>query len=133
MSQNSLVPISGITQQLESMALHAYEMRHRVIAHNIANADSIGFQPLRLNFEDQLGALRAALKEGQSAERLSELIGQIQPKIEVDVGEKAGVTQPGENLDDQLVALTQNTLDYEAMLTVVSRLGSLSRLAITGS
>jgi len=63
MAQGPLVAISGVTRQLETMALHAFEMRHRVIAHNIANVDSEGFQPLRLNFEEQLEPLRSGAAE----------------------------------------------------------------------
>jgi len=125
--------ISPVTQQLESMALRAYELRQRVIAHNIANVDSVGFQPLRVNFDEQLGPLRAAIRGEESATRIADLASQVQPSVETEAATSSALTTPGENLDDQLVALTQNTLDYEAMLTVLSRLGGLTRLAITGS
>ena len=133
MAQGALVPISGVTPQLERLALHAFELRQRVIAHNIANVDSVGFQPLRVNFEEQLGPLRAAIRAQESPSRLEALAAQVQPRVETETESSSPFAAPGENLDDQLVTLTQNTLDYEAMLTVVSRLGSLNRLAITGS
>jgi len=48
--------------------------------------------------------------------RVAALVSQVQPKVEVAEASTGVFTEPGENLDDQLVALTQNTLDYEAML-----------------
>lgn len=133
MAQDAIISISGVTQQLETMALHNYELRHRVIAHNIANVDSVGFQPLRVDFEEQLEPLRAAVREQESPAQIAALISQVHPRVELTAASSSAMSGPGENLDDQLVALTQNTLDYEAMLTVVSRFGSLDRLAISGN
>ncbi len=133
MAEGALIQISGVTQQLEHMALRAFELRQRVIAHNIANVDSVGFRPLRVNFEEQLGPLRAAIEAQDSPDRIAALAAQVRPEVETEDATATPFATPGENLDEQLVALTKNTLDYEAMLTVVSRLGGLRRLAISGS
>jgi flagellar basal-body rod protein FlgB len=57
--------ISGIlnsaTSELVLRALDAGVMRHAVHAANIANASVEGYQPLRLEFSEQLAAARTAL------------------------------------------------------------------------
>ena len=133
MAQASVAAVSGTTQDLVHLALQAYELRHKVIAHNIANVDSQGFQPLRLNFEEQLGPLQQAVQSHASAAEIARLAAQVHPRIEPEAAPAGALAEPGEKLDDQLVALTQNTLDYEALLTVVARYGALNRIAITGS
>jgi flagellar basal-body rod protein FlgB len=133
MPQTQLLAVTGATQGLMRLALQAYELRHRVIANNIANVDSEGFRPATLNFEQQLGPLRAAVAAGASPARLEELAARVHPHAEVEADAPGAPAEPGEKLDDQLVALTQNTLEYETMLTVMARYGGLTHLAITGS
>ena len=53
----------AITVEMAKLALDAASLRHQAIAHNIANANSPGFAPVRVSFEDQLGAVRAALRD----------------------------------------------------------------------
>jgi len=51
--------ISEKTFSLMQKMLDFYAARHRVIAHNIANADVKGFKPQQLQFADELQSLLA--------------------------------------------------------------------------
>lgn len=133
MSVDALAGVSGVTRQLEIMALHAYDLRQRVIANNIANIDAEGYKPLRVDFEDQLGPLREAIARGDAPERISALASAIRPQVEAVQTDSVLTGDSAENLDDQMVAMTQNTLDYEAMLTAIARLDGLNQLAISGA
>ena len=46
--------IGGITSQLVKAALDVASLRHEVIANNIANANTQGFSPKKVGFEEYL-------------------------------------------------------------------------------
>lgn len=74
--------VQTVTQKLASMALDAYSQRHRLLANNIANIHSDGFQAKRLNFESQLSGLREAVVAGGSDVEIAGLIDQIKPFVD---------------------------------------------------
>ena len=51
----------GVTFALVQLALDAATLRHQATANNLANIHSTGYRPQRVNFEEQLSALREAL------------------------------------------------------------------------
>ncbi|TAM10069.1 MAG: hypothetical protein EPN72_00510 [Nevskiaceae bacterium] len=132
MSHLPVFAVDGATLRLANLALDAYAQRHRVISENIANIHADDFQPLSLNFEQQLGALRRAVKDGVPDTVIDRLVGQVHPYA-VETQSAAQPSRPSERLDDQMTALVFNTLNYESMLTAVGRMESIYRLAITGS
>jgi flagellar basal-body rod protein FlgB len=113
------------------MALDAYSARQQVLANNIANSNVDTYRPLRLNFEEQLGPLQAAVETGAGAEELKALIAEVRPFAEAaDADPVTGDRH--QRLDESLTRLAQNTVQYEAMLTAVNRDLSLTRVAISG-
>lgn len=131
MALHPIASVPSTTQQLGSMALALYGLKHRVIAHNVANVDAEGFVPMTVDFQTQLDAIRSAVVDGAPADSIQQLVSRFQPRVAAE--SDAPTLEPGQQLDEQMVALTQNTLDYEAMLTAITRLGSLTRLAATGN
>lgn len=123
--------IQGVTAQLARMSLDAYSMRHSVLAQNIANANTDGYVPLRLNFEEQLKQLSMASNSGASDRQLGALVSQVHPYAELRANEGA-LSDPSLRIDDEIALLAQNTLQYEALLTAVGRQAALMRTAITG-
>jgi flagellar basal-body rod protein FlgB len=119
--------ISGIlnsaTSELVLRALDAGVMRHAVHAANIANASVEGYQPLRLEFSEQLAAARSALlsRDDAAAKRAVRL---LEPQV---APEAAG--RPVQ-LDREVALMMENSVRYQALLGALGKGSSLIRLAI---
>lgn len=110
------------TAALARLALDAASLRHAAIAHNIANARTPGAARLRVNFEEQLAQARRTLEAGTVLDR-SALAG-VRPALEALPSTDALA------LDQQMVEMAQNTLQYQSLLRALSRLGSIRALAV---
>jgi flagellar basal-body rod protein FlgB len=119
--------ISGIlnsaTSDLVLRALDAGAMRHAVHAANIANASVEGYQPLRLDFEDQLAAARTALLSRDDSVAKS-AVSQLEPQVAPD-----GAQRPVQ-LDRETALMMENSVRYQALLGALGKGSSLVRLAI---
>lgn len=102
---------SGMTGLL-SLALDAAGMRQQAIAHNIANANTPGYQRVGVSFENQLTAL-ARSQSGASPSLAS--LGDVRPAF-VQVGDGEPVA-----LDMEVAALSENTLHQQALLKALSK------------
>lgn len=98
-------PLDTAPVQALGQALDGATLRHRVIAHNIANANTPGFTPLRVSFEKQFDA---ALK----------------PVVEPAAGGKV-------ELDVEMAQLAQNSLQYQALLRGLGRYLAILGAAIS--
>jgi flagellar basal-body rod protein FlgB len=123
--------LQGITGRLAHQALDAYYLRHQVLANNIANIDSEGFQAKRLNFEEQLSGLKNAVLSGASDKEILSQLDQVHPFIE-EKPASGPLADPSLRLDEEITQVAQNTLQYETVLTALARRGSLMRIAVTG-
>jgi flagellar basal-body rod protein FlgB len=119
--------ISGIlnsaTSELVLRALDAGVMRHAVHAANIANASVEGYQPLRLEFSEQLAAARSALlsRDDAAAKRAVSL---LEPQVAPE-----GAGRPVQ-LDREVALMMENSVRYQALLGALGKGSSLIRLAI---
>ena len=120
--------IGGVTSQLASLALDAALLRHEVIANNIANVDTPGYQAKRLNFEEQLVGFTTALRSGNE-EMLKDRIDSLKMAME---NSDAMVESRNETveLDREMVKLTENTLSYQALLQAMSKRGDIIKMAV---
>ncbi len=105
--------LEGLGSSMVKLALDAAALRHRAIAHNLANLHSGGYVPLDVSFEAQLDALR----RGQAP---------AQPELAARPGVAPG-PRP-QDADLEMVALAQNTVHYQALLKALG-----TQLAIVGS
>jgi flagellar basal-body rod protein FlgB len=112
-----MTPIDS-TAPLVQLALDAAALRHLAISNNIANAGSPGYRRQRVNFEEQLGAIRAALAGGDAVGQ--GLVRNVQPFLEPAAGAANGLS-PVAALDMDVARLAQNTLHYQALLRAFSR------------
>jgi flagellar basal-body rod protein FlgB len=102
-----------VTKALLVKALDAAALRHQAIAANIANANSVDYRPLRVNFEEQLGFARRALSQGANALTAAD-VASVRPFLEQEPAPKAG--KAAVMIDLEMVKLAQNTLQYQALL-----------------
>ena len=116
-------PVDDNTTALVRLALDAASLRQTVHASNIASAGTDGYQPVRVQFEEHLGAVRDAV----GANRLdASALATAQPAAIVQEG-AAGV-----KLDQEVAAMSQNALHYQALVRLLDKHYSLVSTAIDG-
>lgn len=118
--------IDSPTTALVRLALDAASLRHLALANNIANADSPGYSPQRVNFEQQLAQVRATLAGGRRAEGAD--FAAVRPSVE-ETAPRADASA-ARVLDQELVRVAQNTLHYQALLRASSRFGTIMGMAV---
>ncbi len=109
--------IDPATLQLVNRALDAGALRHQAIAQNIANTNVAGAHAMRVQFEELLGTVQADVAAGRSikAEDVPA------PLLATDV------TGHPIALDEEMAAMSSNSLQYQALLRAVGKqLGILS-------
>jgi flagellar basal-body rod protein FlgB len=99
-----MTPIETSTVGAVALALDAALLRHQAIAANIANVNTAGYQPVRVSFEEHLGA---------QAPRLERVEGEA--KVELDV---------------EVAHLSANTVHYQALLRGLNKQFSILGTAI---
>jgi flagellar basal-body rod protein FlgB len=107
---------------LLARVLDASALRHRVVANNIANVNTPGFQRLDVNFEDELAK---AIEGGQKP-------ALVHPQVVEDptaVPRQDGNTV---DIDKEMGALSKNSLLYQATSQILASRMAALRLAISG-
>lgn len=121
--------LGGVTSQVARLALDAASLRHEITAHNIANAETPGFVPKRVEFAEHLRSLLDAALSGADgrdiATRYSTFKSQIRNGSFV-----ASKTDQLVEVDVEMVNLTENVLYYRAILESLSKRSDVLRMAI---
>lgn len=109
--------IEAVTTRALTLALDAATLRHQVLATNIANAQTPGYVPQRLAFEDQLvqAARDLAARGHIESSSLDGLQMKLQPQLD-----EAGRVQPL-RLDTEMVELSRNAVHYQALVKGLAR------------
>jgi flagellar basal-body rod protein FlgB len=110
---------ADITQVALETAMRGAWTRQTLLTNNIANANTPGYQREELNFQ---GALRSALQEGRSPAEVS-----LQPEV------KPGATNGegnGVSVDRESAQLSENGLEYEAIVQVMGARNEILRSAM---
>lgn len=105
-----------------AQVLDAAALRHRVIAQNVANVNTPGYQRLTVAFEDDLARALAAPS------------GMVPVKPRVVVAEGGAERVDGNNvdIDQEMNNLTKNALLYQAAAQIITNRVGQMRAAITG-
>jgi flagellar basal-body rod protein FlgB len=104
-----LSELTGVTGAMVKLALDAASLRHLVIANNIANANTPGYVPMRVEFEEHLAA---AVRESPSGAVLGRAAA---PAVVPDL-QGLDPLQARVQLDVEAAQLAQNTVQYQALL-----------------
>lgn len=115
--------IDPVTLALVKSALDAGALRQVAHANNLANASTEGYHPFHVVFEERLGAVRAAVSEGQ-AHDLN--LGDV-PVAEL----QADPSAQSVSLDTEVSALSRNALHYQALTKALSRQYALVAMALS--
>jgi flagellar basal-body rod protein FlgB len=111
--------IEAMTTAALGLALDASTLRQQAIAANIANANVSGYMPLRVDFEQQLGAARQALNQGEPLDRWT--LAGVKPQLQELGNDIASGVPPKVMLDMEVAHLAQNGVQYQALTTALSR------------
>lgn len=121
--------VGSLTSSLIMKALDAASLRHAVLAQNIANATTPGYQPLRVNFEEQLAMARNDVLDRANDAGGRRAVESLRPGIEP----ASAVDSGGDDkikLDAEIAKMMQNAVYYQSLLTAMSKNGSIVRMAV---
>jgi flagellar basal-body rod protein FlgB len=110
-------PVTSVTTAALGLALDAAQMRQQAIAANVANHATEGYAPLDVDFEAQLAQARRSLEEGGQLDAAS--LAGVQPKL-VPLAGTDGLPPPI-RLDEQVAAMADNAVRYEALARGLAR------------
>ena len=105
---------------LIAKSLDGLAMRASAISQNISNANSPGYLPIRVSFEDEL---RGAAGAGPDAVRA------VQPQFVRVISSEFDAAL---RIDLEMASASETALRYSALVDVLSRQIQISRLAVTG-
>lgn len=122
--------LQSVTGTMVRVALDGLAQQQRVIANNIANANSAGFTALQLDFES---ALQAAARSDRYAEPAAAKAHLLQIGRQIAAGDYVRESaNPQVQLDLELARMNETVLKYQALIQGLSKSGSLVQMAITG-
>lgn len=120
-----------ITMDLVQLALNVSSLKQQVISNNIANSNTAGYKPLRVDFDKQLQNLSTVLSDRGDSKAAENLMNTLQPKVVIDQ-EANQLGDISVRLDQEMANMTENTVHYQALIESISKKMSLLRLAING-
>lgn len=106
---SAIDPNLGILAKAMSLRLQ----RHSVIAANIANADTPGFRPSQVSFEDEL--------QKSARSKKAERIDAVQARIEIADDGTPRADGNSVNMDRQMSMLSENSITYSATAEFLAR------------
>ena len=114
------MPIFDITQVSLEHAISGANLRQTVLAQNIANANTPGYQRMDVDFH---GALRAAMDSGGS-------MGEVRFAAQRDPLAVLRADGNGVDIDVESANLARNALEYEALVSVAAARVGILRTAM---
>ncbi|MFM1976575.1 MAG: hypothetical protein RL145_1421 [Pseudomonadota bacterium] len=111
--------MNPLTLAVTKQTLDLLALRQAYIAQNIANASSVDYRPVRIEFESELRRLAAL---GQP-EAISDVAVEL---IEEQNGE-------GVRVDMELAEATQTALRFSGLIEMLGRLFALQRLIVSNT
>ncbi|MGH8038019.1 MAG: flagellar basal body rod protein FlgB [Pseudomonas sp.] len=118
---------SEIIKAIASKALDGLQVRQAATAQNIANANSVDYQPLRVSFEEQL---RLTVSEAGTANPadLAREIGALRPSLQWS----ADGPEHGVRIDYEIAQASETSARYAMLIGVLNRTLQIEQLAIKG-
>jgi len=116
--------IDPVTLALVKSALDAGALRQVAHANNVANANTAGYQPFRVLFEEKLDGARDAVRSGHAAQLDLHSLPSAQ-MLQVDASANPL------SLDTEVAAMSQNALQYQALTKALGRHYALLGMAVS--
>ena len=104
-----------LTVNLIRAALDANYIQQMVVSNNIANANTLGYRPKKVDFQNQL----QAIAQGAQSHLGQPVIQEVEGQYKV-------------NIPQQMAQLSQNEMAYRSMITGLNQHNSILESAIMG-
>ncbi|WP_231941304.1 flagellar basal body rod protein FlgB [Burkholderia sp. PAMC 28687] len=112
---------------IASKALDGLFTRQAATAHNVANAGSVNFTPVRVSFEDALRDAAAPQPGDMSATVIARVAG-VQPRIDVPLPLDSNTVK----LDQEIATASETSTRYAMLIAMLDRTLQMQQLAIKG-
>lgn len=121
--------LGGATSNLVKLALDVSVLRQKVIANNIANANTPGYVPNKVSFEEHLTNASINSPQSNTDKQLVMQVETIRNKLNSgDLLLRSGAESV--MLDMEMAGMAENVIRYQALLTGLSKHSSIIKLAI---
>lgn len=116
--------LNSTSRQVVAIALDVASMAHKLIASNIANVDLKNHKATHIDFQQTMAKVDTEMRSAtfNSYQNGSKSIPYV---THIDSTE-------GVMLHQEMLALSQNTIRYQALIESIQGLGSLNKIAISG-
>jgi flagellar basal-body rod protein FlgB len=106
--------------------------RHHLLTANVANADTPGYLPVDMHFENLIGEDQPLTGLSRTAEaHLVGFGGQAgQPELFYDPSEQAGLDGNAVSLDREMAKVSENTVQYNAIAKALQKKLAMLRYAV---
>jgi flagellar basal-body rod protein FlgB len=121
--------IEAITMAAMGLALDAATLRQQAIASNIANANTVGYVPMSVNFEAQLEDARLALSSHGRLDAAS--LAGVAPRLELDQTARTLGMSPKVMIDVEVAHMAQNAVQYQTLVKSLSKHFAIMSLAVS--
>jgi len=116
----------GDTIHVLHNAMNLREQRQQVISSNIANSDTPGYSPARLNFEEQLqNSLSDSEVSLSSSDPKHFPVNSEAPEVQGSISREPSQSRIGDknnvSLDQEMQRLSENQIKYEATSKILSK------------
>ncbi len=120
----------GDTYTAQTRALDASTLRHQVISHNLANANTPNYKRQEVLFEAQLSS--ALDRRDRGGAMGASAVSKVQPQVVTVGGTSTRADGNNVNLESESVSLAENTLRYEVLSQSVGGYFSALKSVISG-
>lgn len=124
------IPVFGLLKQ----KLNWHQTRQKLLSENVANADTPGYVPLDLKQLEAGPRMNKVAAVATLTTNQAHIVSALAGTSDFEVDETAGwETTPSENavvLEEQMIKVTENQMDYQTATSLYSRGLSLLRTAV---
>lgn len=126
--------------QIEMLSLSLRDQRNKVIAGNIANAETPGFRALGYDFEDQLKELVSMGSDmvagrgnlGAIKKSMTSIDGVVRPEVYVKPTETVGEDGNTVDSDAEMIQMSENQILFRSTVEAINRRIAILKYAING-
>ena len=126
--------------QIEMLSLSLRDQRNKVIAGNIANAETPGFRALGYDFEDQLKELASMGRDmvagraasGAIKKTMTSVDGVVRPEVYIRPTESVGEDGNTVDSDNEMIQMSENQILFRSTVEAINRRIAILKYAING-
>ena len=101
-------------------AVYGASLRHTAIVNNISNVNTPGYKRVDVDFKTSLHAAVKNLSEGRKGEALKSITTSA-PEILNDKSSSVRLDGNGVDIDSEMTALAENTLEYSVYIKLLTK------------